>query len=139
MSVENTAVTSNTEQLLELIALELAHARLRETASSNSQLTAFQEAIEEKQAILDILPAKLKAERKGVEVIFTYRDVSGYTFSPSEKIANELEQTAWQDPALSVKLSEASTMIEVRRKLTMASVGQPPSARFYTAPEYIVN
>jgi hypothetical protein len=141
MSAEQTAVTSTTEKLLELIALESAHTRLRETViPGDEHLTEFDEAIAKRQATLNMLPAQLKADRLRVAVTFTYYDVGGFgALTPPKEVKEELERKVWQDPDLSAKLSAAREMIVVTRVALMAGIGLTPSAKFYAEPKYTVN
>lgn len=129
--------TSKAEQLLELIALELAHSRLR-GVEELSTLAAFKDAIELKQAALNILPIKQKAERLGIKVIFYYETWQRSNHQPPLAIKNELEDKVWQDPRLSIKLETVNKRqtIVVNRRLQGSNQGFPESVDLYTLPEY---
>ena len=137
-------VISKSEELLELIAVELAHARTRSAEIVDVQtLQSFEEIINQKQRTLNIFPVQMMAKRLGITVSFFYRNWANEIITPSPlALKNELEGKVWQDPLLSTKLLEAkeglNKTVRVVRNLSVNYGGPPQSVASYTEPEYVI-
>jgi hypothetical protein len=134
------------EKLLELVALELALARMKNADRSTEEALAdaFEEELLIRQAELDILPVKRKAERLGIKVRFFYEYQYGGVQEPPPEIKAELERRVWQDPELLMQICEARRrltagtgqgQVTVKRKLVPSPIELPPGSN-YSGPEF---
>lgn len=147
MADEPLVISSRSEQLLELIALELAHSRLKSKEPSYEgekiQGLHLEQTINDMQNRLGLLPVKIQAEREGVEVLFYYSLAWGGPITPTPEVVIELESQVWRDPVLAVKVLEAKQQqksIVVSRKLSTYGYRSGKMAwSDFSAPEYTMN
>lgn len=145
MSEEALGAVSESDQLLELVALELAYVRMKivNEADTSQTLKSVEEMIDQKQRTLNILPIQITAKRLGINVSFLYTNWGGERITPSSlEIKNELEGRVWQDPLLQAKLLEAKAssnkIVRALRELSLCHVGSTQSAGSYTEPKYSI-
>ena len=110
------------QPILELIALELAYARMRANEVSPAHLETFERAIEKRQADSNILPIKQKAVDLRVTVNFHYRNRHESNADPAEDIKYTLEWKSWQRPEMLTNILDASRRREARDGMGVVNV-----------------